>query len=108
MAQKSMNVILEIPPATNVPQFCGVISNLITVYQVKGDLPLQQDVMGNFDHPIPESRQLLTDQILQLKHDLNYMKNMGSEIVLVGAKQTPNSIILHFTYDETDHHVCLS
>ncbi|AGB07185.1 hypothetical protein [Vibrio phage VP4B] len=86
---------MTVPPATNMDDLCAFIGKLVAARGVTHNLYVMSD--NELDHPIPESKQQLLAEAIQLSQVLASVCNQYTNVELTEAKFAMNQVILMFT-----------
>ncbi|UVD32251.1 hypothetical protein [Vibrio phage phiKT1028] len=87
-----VNHVMSIPPATDIDLLCSFIGKLLSAREINHTLYSLTD--KELDHPIPESKQQLLNEAINLNQVLGTLKNQYTTVTLEDAKMTGVSVIL--------------
>lgn len=99
---------LQVPPATDIEALSNFIGLLLRAHLIPNNIPVVEEM--ELDHPIPESKQLLMQQAMELNGLLRSLHTRWSEVELIDARYTGPMMTLIFKCrgDRTNEFVSIS
>lgn len=97
LSKKFVTHVIQIPPVTSIPELLGNYKNLFNTLGV--DTPnFPFNASEGFQHPIPESQQLLLNDYMQTMQLVNGVKRDFGDISLYDARITNTTVVFVFSY----------